>query len=105
MKRKNINVLLKYGADINEINELGHRPLHIAASSGSAACMACLIRTGADPDIPDSMGMTPMDLLKINFPGIYAKYGTVLGKMSLIARRLRLEDIKQPVSTGYEFDI
>ena len=67
--------------------------------------MACLIRTGADPDVPDSMGMTPMDLLKINFPETYVKYGTILGKMSLMSRRLRREDIKKPVPTGYEFDI
>ena len=105
MKRKNICVLLKYGADINEINGFGSRPLHIAASSGSAACMACLIRAGADLFIPDSMGMTPMDLLKINFPETYARYGTVLRKMSLTARRLWREDIKKTVSTGYEFDI
>ena len=42
-------------------DEYGHTPLHLAAHQGHAASVKALLAAGADPNVPDKDGDTPLD--------------------------------------------
>ena len=58
--------LLDRGADFSAKNRRGAQPLHYAANAkagnpiAQAATIACLIRAGADPNVTDKSGVTPL---------------------------------------------
>jgi ankyrin repeat protein len=58
--------LLDRGADFSAKNRRGAQPLHYAADANAgnpiaqAATIACLIRAGADPNVADNSGVTPL---------------------------------------------
>jgi ankyrin repeat protein len=56
-----IETLIKSGVDVNA-QQKGTQvtALHIAASAGRTEVVAILLRAGADPDIPDAEGSTPL---------------------------------------------
>ena len=54
--------LLKYGAS-PEVDEHGHRPLHLAARAGSARLAEILLEHGAKVDARDDSGATCAELL------------------------------------------
>ncbi|MCX7338256.1 MAG: ankyrin repeat domain-containing protein [Alphaproteobacteria bacterium] len=53
-------LLLKYGANVNFIGEMGSSPLHMAAWFDSADVAVALIQGGAAIDHPDEDGLTPL---------------------------------------------
>ena len=55
-----MNCLLDKGADINALDEDECTPLLIAVHHGHAASVDTLLHRGADPDIPDWYGRTPL---------------------------------------------
>ncbi|KAI4113641.1 MAG: hypothetical protein LQ345_005422 [Seirophora villosa] len=55
---KVLDLLLKYGADINSTNENQQTALHMAARSGSVAVMDTLLARGLDLDARDRRGRT-----------------------------------------------
>jgi hypothetical protein len=52
-----IAALVAAGAGVNAADSKGLRPLHVAASLGAEAAAAVLIGFGADPALPDAMGL------------------------------------------------
>lgn len=59
---KTVEVLLKYGASVNERNFKGKTPLYIAASNnkGCVKMMELLLENGADPHIYTNKGVLPI---------------------------------------------
>ncbi|WP_257265620.1 ankyrin repeat domain-containing protein [Endozoicomonas sp. ONNA2] len=80
-----MNCLLDKGADINALNEDECTPLVVAALNGHVASVSTLLRRGANPDIPDWYGRTPLciavqcpeehSFMKINMVNILLDYG------------------------------
>jgi ankyrin repeat protein len=52
------------GYDVNATNNKGETPLHIAFKHGRHENIAELVRSGANPNLKDDAGNTPMDLDK-----------------------------------------
>lgn len=53
------NILLKSGGNVNERNNLLHSPAFLAAGSGRSVLLT-LIKNGADINLPDEKGRTPL---------------------------------------------
>jgi hypothetical protein len=57
-----IEALFKYAnVDVNHVDENGHTALHIAANARSEASCRALLERGADPNLRDLDGCTPLD--------------------------------------------
>lgn len=50
-----------YNVDVNDQDALGRTPLHLAAAANHAAALKCLLLHGADPDLVDDAGETPIE--------------------------------------------
>lgn len=111
-------VLLEAGADPCAANIKGIVPLHCAMRRGSGSTykefieagvrmIKMLIDAGADIYAGDLEGQTPMDEIRDLYPDIYMKKHKVIEKYAEAARsrRLKQEDRRRSVRTGYEFDI
>lgn len=61
-----VDVLLKFGADINQQDSNGDTPLIYAASKGNKALMDYLIGKGANPDIANNNGATASEVYRLN---------------------------------------
>jgi ankyrin repeat protein len=57
---ESLDVLLQSGARINERGLHGRTPIYWAATEGSVARLRKLLSAGADPDLPDNEGDTPL---------------------------------------------
>lgn len=57
-------LLLERGADPDAIGGAGWRPLHVAASRGSADAVTLLLAHGATPAATDDAGATPADVAR-----------------------------------------
>ncbi|MCB1859763.1 MAG: ankyrin repeat domain-containing protein [Gammaproteobacteria bacterium] len=51
---------IKWGADINQIDVDGRRPLHVAAAQGELVVVKLLLNNGADINARDGNGNTPV---------------------------------------------
>lgn len=59
-----VQLLLDHGADVNSVNKNdGATPLHTAAYWNNAKLFKCLLRNGAQLNVPDRKGLTPLKLL------------------------------------------
>ncbi len=56
-----LELLLQHQADVNQRNEDGIAPLHVAAMWGNSGTVRMLLEYGADPLITDDEDMTPLD--------------------------------------------
>lgn len=58
-----IQLFIDRGADVNgPCDHWGMTPLHRAAGNGYTDSVKCLIRNGADTNIKDTSGLTPLDV-------------------------------------------
>lgn len=55
-----IQVLLRYGADVNKADQDGNRPLHISAEAGDVETVRLLANHGAQLDVHNMSGETPL---------------------------------------------
>ena len=55
-----IQLLLKYGVDVNKANEYGNTPMHLAAGKGALESVKVLCAAGGDINRPDNNGFTPL---------------------------------------------
>lgn len=55
-----VEALIDAGADVNETDEFGEAPLHIAAVEGYRDIASLLIEKGAEVNIGDARGLTPL---------------------------------------------
>ena len=60
--RPTVNLLLQRGAKINSRGFEGHTALHEAAFFNRLEMAELLLSNGADPNLKDDAGKTPMDL-------------------------------------------
>ncbi len=56
-----IGLCLKAGADVNAVDSRGQTALHGAAAKGYAQVIAYLAEHGANPNLKDKQGKTPLD--------------------------------------------
>jgi len=59
-----IRVLLDAGAEVNVKTGYGGSALNIAVAKGCMECAKELLKRGADPEIPDESGRTPVEALR-----------------------------------------
>ena len=90
-------LLLKAGADVNALNTEGQTALHYAAKKGNIFCMQVLLDHGCDPEIRDIHGKTADDILEERSAELFRKYKNI--------QRIKDEDRRKNITTGYEFDI
>lgn len=90
-------LLLKAGADVNELNTDGQTALHYAAKKGNIFCMQVLLDHGCDPEIRDIHGKTADDILEERSAELFRQYKNI--------QRIKDEDRRKNITTGYEFDI
>lgn len=57
-----VDLLLEYGADPNATDEGGDTPLHVAILHNRADIARHLIRSGADPSLPNAHAITPAQM-------------------------------------------
>ncbi len=55
-----VNVLLSYGANLDDRDRHGHTALHYAVRSGKLPLITLLLERGAKPDALDEEGLTPL---------------------------------------------
>ena len=51
---------MQAGAGVNKRTTFNNRPLHLAALSGRAECVAVLLRHGAELDVKNKKAVTPL---------------------------------------------
>lgn len=90
-------LLLKAGADVNALNTEGQTALHYAAKKGNIFCMQVLLDHGCDPEIRDIHGKTADDILEERSAELFRQYKNI--------QRIKDEDRRKNITTGYEFDI
>lgn len=100
-------LLLDAGADVDIQDNNGWTALIYAAALGYADTVKLLLDAGADIDIQNNSGWTALDILKRKYPDRYQKLFVELPYLlnAREIRRLKKEDVKAAVQTGYEFDI
>lgn len=57
-----LQVLLRYGADVNLKDSAGNLPLHLAAREGHQGAVELLAPRTARPFLPNHAGLTPLQL-------------------------------------------
>ena len=67
LNMKSIDLLLQEGADVNNADDDGRRPLHYAVGPGNTDYIQKLIDAGADVNVKDSSRETP--LMRVAFFG------------------------------------
>ena len=90
-------LLLKAGADVNALNTEGQTALYNAAKKGNIFCMQVLSDHGCDPEIRDIHGKTADDILEERSTELFRQYKNI--------QRIKDEDRRKSITTGYEFDI
>ncbi|WP_339048910.1 ankyrin repeat domain-containing protein [Candidatus Mesenet endosymbiont of Phosphuga atrata] len=76
-----IKMLLEYGAKIDALNRDGRTPLHIAASKRKLIATKELLKNGANVNIKDCNGMTP---LKLHIEDNTQKQPKLLGNITFL---------------------
>jgi hypothetical protein len=66
-------MLASAGVDVNQQNDKGETPLHIAARNGLVGVLANLLLAGGDPNIRNKLGETPLHLVGGPLPHITAQ--------------------------------
>ena len=61
-----VQLLISYGADVNDHDEQGFTPLHECANNGDPEMTQFLLDNGARLDVRDDRGMTPLQLAAAN---------------------------------------
>ncbi|WP_245569115.1 ankyrin repeat domain-containing protein [Nocardia concava] len=56
-----LSLLLKAGADVNQLGDMGQTPLHNAYTTGQTEAVDFLIANGASLEIRDEFGNRPAD--------------------------------------------
>lgn len=61
-----VQALVELRADVNQANEFGRSPMHVAAALESATCIIdVLAEAGADVNARDKTGLTPIEIADI----------------------------------------
>ena len=55
-----VEVLLSWGAQVNQQNYLGTTPLHVACQEGHLLCVLTLLKAGASITLPNDPGVLPI---------------------------------------------
>ena len=98
-------LLIAKGANVNAHDYRIHTPLHLAAWGGNVEVMKQLAGAGANLQMYNMNGETPLDILKAEHPKLYRKHLKEIKWIPAERVRLMQEDSAQGSITGYEFDI
>ena len=66
-------LLASAGVDVDQVNNAGDGPLHIASRNGLVGVIATLLQAGASPDLRNSADETPLHLIGGPLPHITAQ--------------------------------
>lgn len=108
--RKVICKLISMNADLNGKDNHGWTPLMVLAENCLTGIMRKLIDAGADKHIKNIDGNTAEDVLGVCCPDKLKNFKNYIGKEEraikrVQEKRLKKEDSKQSVCTGFEFDL
>jgi uncharacterized protein len=56
-----VEMLIRAGANVNAVGDMGETPLHVAISKQNPAMVQALLKAGARDDIRSEFGMTPRE--------------------------------------------
>ena len=57
-----VKLLVSLGSDVNAVGHFGWTPLHLAAYHGRNTIIEHLIKDGANPNVMDGFGQTPLSI-------------------------------------------
>lgn len=86
-----VKLALKYGGKINQLNNTGSAPIHMAAIAEDAHMVNLLIKLGANPNLPDSSGMTPL---------LYSVMHRDISTLKVLLKTKRI-DVNETSKEGY----
>jgi len=79
---------IHWGADINEVDPDGYRPLHVAAAMGEIIIVKLLLKHGAEVNSPDNSGHTPIQVALLSgrtqLADLLLKHGATLDVSGLL---------------------
>lgn len=70
---KLVELLIKNGANVSQVDVHKRSPLHYAAENGESKIIDLLIQNGGDPNAKDSSGKTASDIIKSKGKIIFIK--------------------------------
>lgn len=82
-----------FKADANAKNSIGTTPLHRASASGSLGCAMLLLERGADTEVRDGSGKTPIDVANTVEMKVLIKVIDILQSVPYIRVHIYLMDI------------
>jgi ankyrin repeat protein len=63
-----LDLLVRWGADVNQTDMLNRTPLYLAMKQGSVKLVTALVDLGADPTIATVAGVSPQQIPKEGTP-------------------------------------
>lgn len=105
-KTEPVCYLVSIGANVNSFNNCGDTPMHQAAINKNITIVRILMKAGADLYAENNLKATPLDyLIESRFNKKLIEEIKEISRYNIATTKLNKEDLKQFLSTEYNFDI